>query len=74
MVSEKITEECPGLIWKDSYATLGRFDFIDIVEADDPKQIEKAAMVLRIYRKSVTETLVAIPSKKFLADIDNMVK
>ena len=70
----QIKEECPDLIWKDSYATLGRFDFIDIVEADDPKQIEKAAMVLRIYRKSVTETLVAIPSNEFLADIDNMVK
>jgi len=26
-----------------SFATLGRFDVVDFVEADDPKQIEKAA-------------------------------
>ncbi len=25
------------------------FDVVDIVEADDPKQIEKAAMIIRAY-------------------------
>jgi len=45
-VSQKIKSQCPGVIWKDSYATLGRFDVIDIVESDDPKQVEKAAMII----------------------------
>jgi hypothetical protein len=35
--------------WKDSYATLGRFD---VVEANDPKQIEKKAMIIRAYGHS----------------------
>jgi len=66
-VSEKIKRECPGVAWKDSYATLGRFDIVDIVEATDPKDVEKAAMFIRAYGHASTETLVATPWKEFLA-------
>ena len=68
-VSSKIKSECPGVRWKDSFATLGRFDVVDVVEADDPKQIEKAAMIIRAYGHSTTETLVATPWKEFLAGL-----
>ena len=40
-VSSKIKSECPSVRWKDSFASLGRFDVIDLVEADDPKQIRE---------------------------------
>jgi uncharacterized protein with GYD domain len=66
-VSSKIKQECSGVRWKDSFATLGRFDVVDIVEANDPKQVEKAAMIIRAYGHSMTETLVATPWKEFLA-------
>jgi len=65
-VSEKIKSECPGVTWKNSYATMGRFDIIDIVEANDQKQVEKAAMIIRAYGHSSTETLLATPWKEFL--------
>jgi len=68
-VSSKIKSECPSVRWKDSFATLGRFDVIDLVEADDPKQIEKAGMLIRAYGHSTTETLVATPWKEFLASL-----
>ncbi len=68
-VSSKIKSECPGAKWKDSFATLGRFDVVDVVEADDPKQMEKAAMIIRAYGHSTTETLVATPWKEFLATL-----
>jgi uncharacterized protein with GYD domain len=68
-VTEKIKSECPGVIWKESFATLGRFDVVDIVEADDPKQIEKAAMIIRAFGHSTTETLLATPWKEFLATL-----
>lgn len=68
-VSAKIKSDCPGVIWKDSFATLGRFDVVDIVESDDPKQVEKAAMTIRAYGHSTTETLVATPWKEFLANL-----
>lgn len=65
-VSSKIKSECPGVVWKDSYVTTGRFDVVDIVESDDLKQVEKAAMIIRAYGHSRTETLVATPWKEFL--------
>jgi uncharacterized protein with GYD domain len=68
-VSAKIKSECPEIKWKDSYATLGRFDVVDVVEADDPKEIEKAAMIIRGYGHSTTETLQGRPWKEFLAAI-----
>ena len=68
-VSSKIKSECSGVRWKESFATLGRFDVVDIVEANDPKQIEKAAMIIRAYGHSTTETLVATPWKEFLATL-----
>jgi uncharacterized protein with GYD domain len=68
-VSKKIREECLGIRWKDSYATLGRFDVIDVVEASDPKEIEKAAMMIRAYGHSTTETLLATPWKEFLSGL-----
>jgi len=43
-VSDKIKRQCPGVTWKDSFATLGRFDIVDIVEAANSKEVEKAAM------------------------------
>jgi uncharacterized protein with GYD domain len=68
-VSEKIKRECPGVTWKESFATLGRFDVVDIVEAAELKEVEKAAMIIRAYGHAATETLPATPWKEFLANL-----
>jgi uncharacterized protein with GYD domain len=68
-VSKKIKSECPKVRWKESYATLGRFDVVDVVEAEDPDDIEKAAMIIRAYGHSTTETLPGTPWKEFLEKI-----
>ena len=68
-VRARIKSDCPGVVWKDSFATLGRFDVVDIVESDNPKDIEEAAMVIRAYGHSTTETLAATPWKEFLANL-----
>jgi uncharacterized protein with GYD domain len=65
-VAAKIKSDCPGVTWKESFATLGRFDVVDIVEAQDAKAVEKAAMIIRALGHSTTETLVATPWKEFL--------
>ena len=65
-VSAKIKSECPDVKWKESYSTMGRFDVVDIVESDDPKQVMKAAMIIRSYGNSITETLPATPWDEFL--------
>ncbi len=65
-MTEEIKTRCPGIVWKESFATLGRFDVVDIVQAADPKEVEKAVMIIRAYGHSTTETLVATPWKEFL--------
>jgi uncharacterized protein with GYD domain len=65
-VSERIKQDCPNIAWKESFATLGRFDVVDIVEADSPEEIEKAAMIIRGFGHSTTETLQGTPWKEFL--------
>jgi uncharacterized protein with GYD domain len=66
-VSEKIRHECPGVHWKDSYATTGQYDVIDVIEAEDIHQVTKAAMIIQSYGHSSTETLVATPWNEFLS-------
>ena len=68
-VSAKIKNDCPGVKWRDSYATLGRFDVVDVIESDDPRQVEKAAMIIRAYGHSTTESLAATPWNEFLANL-----
>ncbi len=65
-VSQRIKAQCPAVRWKQSYATTGRFDVVDIVESDDPEQVTRAALLIRAYGHATTETLVATPWKAFL--------
>jgi len=66
LVSEKIKRDCPAVVWKQSYATMGRVDVVDVVESEDPVQVEKAAMIIRGLGHCSTETLVATPWKEFM--------
>ncbi|MFC5431165.1 GYD domain-containing protein [Paraburkholderia denitrificans] len=66
-VAEKIRTECPAVTWKDSYLTLGRFDVLDVVESNDLKQLELAALIIRGYGHAATETLQATPWNDFIA-------
>ncbi|MFA9453901.1 MAG: GYD domain-containing protein [Candidatus Aminicenantaceae bacterium] len=65
-VASKISRECPEVRWKESYAVSGRFDVIDIIESDDPKQVMKAALIIRSYGHSTTETLEATAWEDFI--------
>jgi uncharacterized protein with GYD domain len=42
---------------------------IDVVEADNPADIEKAAMIIRSYGHATTETMHATPWKDFLKSL-----
>ena len=68
-VSEEAKKQCPGVRWKASYATMGRFDVVDVVEADDPGEVELAAMIIRAYGHAVTETMPATPWHDFIASL-----
>ena len=68
-VAAEIKKKCPGVTWKESYATTGRFDVVDIIEAENITEVEKTAMIIRALGHSNTETLVATPWKDFLGTL-----
>jgi uncharacterized protein with GYD domain len=68
-VAQKIKAECPNVDWKDSYAVMGRYDVVDVVEADSAAEVEKAAMIIRAYGHATTETMHATPWKEFLSSL-----
>ncbi len=68
-VSSRIKSDCPGVNWKGSYATLGRFDVVDIVESDSQDEVERAALIIRSLGHATTETLAATPWDDFLASL-----
>ncbi len=53
----------------EQYATLGRFDFITVVEAPDPETMAKVSVELGSRGTMTSETLVAIPSDQFADSI-----
>jgi uncharacterized protein with GYD domain len=52
---------------KAQWATLGRFDFVNIVEAPDEQTIARVSLELGSRGTSKYETLVAIPVDDFIA-------
>jgi uncharacterized protein with GYD domain len=66
-VRAKLEKECPGAKWVNSYGCMGSYDCVDVVESNDPQQIEKAVMIIRAIGRSTTETLLATPWDEFIA-------
>lgn len=66
-VAAEIKRQCPQVTWKESFATLGQYDVLDIVESADLKQLERAALIIRGYGHATTETLVCTPWSEFIA-------
>lgn len=65
-VSAKIKKDCPGVVWKESFAVLGRYDVLDIIESDRQEDVAKVALILRSSGHESTETMLATPWKAFL--------
>ncbi len=68
-VKKKIRKQCPDVIWRQSYMLMGRFDVLDIVESNDPRQVARAAMIIRAYGHSRTETMPATVWDEFLKEL-----
>jgi uncharacterized protein with GYD domain len=68
-VAARIKKQCPKVEWKHSWATLGRYDVVDVVESDDLAQVERAALIIRAHGHAHTQTMVATPWKDFLAKL-----
>ncbi len=56
-----------GVTVKDQYATLGPFDFVNIVEAPDNETIARVSAELSARGSVRIQTLAAIPIDDFIA-------
>ncbi len=68
-VANRIRKECKGVVWKQSYALMGSYDVVDIVQADDPREVERAALIIRAYGHAFTETMPATPWSEFINEL-----
>jgi uncharacterized protein with GYD domain len=58
-----------GATVKAQWATLGRYDFVNVVEAPDDKTIARVSLELGSRGTAKYETMVAIPVDDFIAAI-----
>lgn len=63
---EEVKEKCPDVKFVAHYALLGRYDFLDIYEAPDAETAAKVAFISQANGASSSESLSAIPYKRFL--------
>lgn len=63
---DKVKEKCPEVKFKDHYALLGDYDFIDIYEAPDEETAAKVSMISQQNGATQANSMAAIPYKRFL--------
>jgi len=66
-LTDTLKRECPHVHWKASYATLGRYDVVDVVDAEDPVDVHRAAVLINTYGHASTETMKATPWREYMA-------
>ncbi len=69
---DKVKDKCPDVKFKDHYATLGQYDFIDIYEAQDEETAAKVSLISREHGAVEAQSLLAIPYKRYLELIDEI--
>ena len=62
---ERIRKECPDVIWKHNYATVGPWDYIDIFEAPDIEAATRLSALIRSFGHAQTEIWGAVDWGRF---------
>ena len=63
---EQVKEKCPEVRFKEHFALLGRYDFLDIYEAPDEETAAKVSLISTSNGAFQAESWPAIPYKRFL--------
>ncbi|MFX0061049.1 MAG: GYD domain-containing protein [Candidatus Hermodarchaeota archaeon] len=69
----KIAEKCPEVKWIDHYALLGPYDFLDIFEAPNEETAAKVSLLTMSLGAIKAESWPAIPYKRFLELVKEVV-
>lgn len=64
-VTDQIRKDCPQVKWRQSYAILGPYDYLDVFEAPDEEMAARVVMIVRSFGHAQTETWTAVPWDRF---------
>jgi uncharacterized protein with GYD domain len=62
---ESVRAHCPEVKWKQSYAILGPYDYLDIFEAPDNDTAAKVSTLIRAHGRAHSEIWVATEWQRF---------
>jgi uncharacterized protein with GYD domain len=65
----EIKAECPDVRWNGTYAVMGQFHVVDILEADSRAEADKVASIIQRVGRASTEVMPAMPWREFLASL-----
>ena len=68
----KIEKECPGVKFKNHYALMGHWDFMDIYECPDEKTAAKVSLLTRAMGASEVESWCAIPYEEIMEMVEEI--
>jgi uncharacterized protein with GYD domain len=60
-IGERVRAELPQVRWLDTYALLGRFDYLDIFEVPTPEQAAQLSAIIRSSARAEIEIWPAMP-------------
>lgn len=59
-VAEQVHAHCPNVRWLTSYALLGPWDYLDVIEAPDLAEATRVSVLVRSYGRARTEVWPAM--------------
>ena len=69
---ESVKANCPSVRFKEHYALLGQYDFLDIFEADNEEEAAKVSLISLANGAVHAESWTAIPYHRFLEIVQSL--